>query len=128
MILYHGTNIDFPKIDLSKCSPNKDFGKGFYLTSLYQQAVSMSIRRCELERKGTPIVQVYEINDDILTSNILKVKSFKGVSKEWAEFILMNRNSNGRNLHNYDIVIGPVADDGVVYQLNLYIQHLISLE
>ena len=40
----------------------------------------------------------------------------------------MNRNSNGRNLHNYDIVIGPVADDGVVYQLNLYIQHLISLE
>ena len=30
--------------------------------------------------------------------------------------------------HEYDIVIGPVADDGVVLQLDLYVRHLITLE
>ena len=32
MKLYHGTNIDFSDIDFKKCKPNKDFGRGFYLT------------------------------------------------------------------------------------------------
>ena len=32
MKLYHGTNIDFDKIDISKSKPNKDFGCGFYLS------------------------------------------------------------------------------------------------
>lgn len=40
MKLYHGTNVEFDRILLSKCRPNKDFGRGFYLTdirSLYMQ-------------------------------------------------------------------------------------------
>ena len=39
MKLYHGTNIDFFEIDFKKCKPNKDFGCGFYLTDIKQQAV-----------------------------------------------------------------------------------------
>ena len=31
MILFHGTNCDINEIDLAKCTPNKDFGKGFFL-------------------------------------------------------------------------------------------------
>jgi len=38
MILYHGTNIDFDIIDLLKSKPNKDFGRGFYLTESLAQA------------------------------------------------------------------------------------------
>ena len=38
MILYHGTNVDFNKIDISKCLPYKDFGCGFYLTDIQKQA------------------------------------------------------------------------------------------
>ena len=34
MKLYHGTNIDFSEIDFKKCKPNKDFGRGFYLTDI----------------------------------------------------------------------------------------------
>ncbi len=41
MILYHGTNIDFQKISLSKSKPNKDFGQGFYLSAELQQAEAM---------------------------------------------------------------------------------------
>ena len=44
MRLYHGSNVDIQKIELSKCRPNKDFGKGFYLTSIKEQAERMALR------------------------------------------------------------------------------------
>lgn len=45
MILYHGTNMYFDKIDLSKCMPYKDFGQGFYLTNIREQAYDMAKRK-----------------------------------------------------------------------------------
>lgn len=128
MILYHGTNIDFSEILLSKCHPNKDFGRGFYLTDIRSQAQEQAVRRCEFEGCGTPIVHKYLFDEQWLQSSDLKIRIFQNVSEEWAEFILKNRTSRGRRLHDYDIVVGPVADDGVVYQLNLYMQRLITLE
>jgi hypothetical protein len=128
MKLYHGTNIDFGEILLSHCRPNKDFGQGFYLTDIRSQAELMAIRRCEFEEIGVPIVQEYEFDEKMLAGNDLDVMRFDGVSEEWAEFILMNRMAKGQRMHKHDIVVGPVADDGVVFQLNLYMQHLITIE
>ena len=128
MRLYHGTNNDFGEILLSRCRPNKDFGQGFYLTDIRSQAEAMAIRRCEFEEAGVPIVQEYEFDENMLTGNDLDVLRFDGVSAEWAEFILMNRMAKGRRMHNHDIVVGPVADDGVVFQLNLYMQRLITID
>lgn len=45
MILYHGSNVKINEINLSLCKPNKDFGKGFYLTSVRSQAEDMAVRR-----------------------------------------------------------------------------------
>lgn len=128
MRLYHGTNMDFSEILLSKCRPNKDFGRGFYLTNIRSQAQEMAIRRTEFSGNGTPVVQEYRFDEHLLKSPDFKVKVFDGVSREWAEFILLNRKARGKKIHDYDIVVGPVADDGVVYQLNLYMQRLISLD
>ena len=47
MILYHGTNVDFEQIDLSKSNRFKDFGQGFYLTDIKQQAVELAEKRAE---------------------------------------------------------------------------------
>ena len=113
MILYHGTNQG--EIKLSRCRPNKDSGRGFYLTDIRKQASDMAVRRCELEGVGTPVVQMYEFDECLLTNGELRVKAFEKPTAEWAEFILMNRKSRGKN-------------DGVVYQLNLYQQHFISIE
>lgn len=44
MILYHGSNIEIDKIDLKQCRPYKDFGKGFYCTTIFEQAVAMARR------------------------------------------------------------------------------------
>lgn len=127
MILYHGTNMEFSRIDLNKCRPNKDFGRGFYLTHIRKQAEEMAIRRCEFTGWGSPIVQRYEFDESLLVNRSLKVKIFNGVSVEWALFVLQNRNIKGKQ-HDYDIVVGPVADDGVVLQINLYVQHIITIE
>jgi hypothetical protein len=37
MKLYHGTNVDFDEIDLTKSNKYKDFGQGFYLTDIRSQ-------------------------------------------------------------------------------------------
>lgn len=42
MILYHGSNVAIDKIDLAKSKPNKDFGKGFYLSENKEQAIEMA--------------------------------------------------------------------------------------
>lgn len=83
MKLYHGTNVDFQQIDFKKCKPNKDFGRGFYLTDIKRQALDMAVRRCEFEQTGTPIVQEYLFDEQLLNDNSLNVKIFNGVSTEW---------------------------------------------
>lgn len=128
MILYHGTNTDFDRIDFRKCKPNKDFGCGFYLTDIKQQAIEMAVRRTSFEEKGSPVVQEYEFDESLLSSKDLKVKIFKGISNEWAEFIIVNRKAKGKRVHDFDIVIGPIADDSVVFQINLFMLHFITIE
>lgn len=128
MRFYYGSNADFDKIDLAKCRPNKDFGQGVYLADIRSQTEAMAVRRCEFEETGIPIVQEYELDEHQFDSQEVKVKVLDGVSQEWAEFILMNRMAYGVRKHDYDIVVGPMADDGMVFQLNLYMQRLITME
>lgn len=126
--LYHGSDILIDVIDLAKGRINKDFGKGFYLTSIENQAWEMAKRRARQTPDATPIVTAFAFDDTCLTSNELAVKVFDEVSEEWAEFILKNRHASRSGFrHNYDIVIGPIADDGVVQQLELYEMGLIKL-
>ena len=55
MKLYHGTNIDFEKIDIAKSKPNKDFGRGFYLSADYKQAQNMANIKFEQMETGKQI-------------------------------------------------------------------------
>lgn len=58
----------------------------------------------------------------------LKVLSFDAPSKEWAKFILANRDRKAKFAHDYDIVIGPIADDGVAFQLQKFKDGGITLD
>lgn len=117
MILYHGSNTEFDKIDLTKCLPNKDFGRGFYLTPSKHDATLRASDKCAKEQYGVPTI--LRFNWDENNCGSLKIKRFEGVDEEWARFIIENRKRKGKK-HDYDIVIGPVADDGVVLSLQLY--------
>ena len=116
MKLFHGSNLDINEIDLSKCRPYKDFGKGFYLTELEDQAVKMAKRVARLYG-GDPIVNVYAFDENTLSSSNLKTRDFgRTASEEWARFVMNNRSRTFNdtaslefNLDNkYDIVTGPI--------------------
>ena len=43
MRLYHGSNIAIDNINLAMCRPYKDFGQGFQLTDIEEQAEYQSV-------------------------------------------------------------------------------------
>lgn len=129
MILYHGSNCEIEKIDLLKGKSYKDFGRGFYLTDLVDQATQMATRIAE-RYGGSPIVNVFEFDGSCLTSESgLRIKIFEKPSKEWAEFIMQNRSrSVPQPAHTFDIVIGPVANDDVATLFRTFTSHIIDLD
>ena len=128
MILYHGTNIDFDRIDIGKTKKYKDFGQGFYLTDIKTQAEELAEKRT-LMLGGTPVVQEYEFDETILSTSDINVLIFDRVCADWAKFIYKNRSrTNPPFTHDYDIVIGPIADDGVAYLLGRYEEDSFTIE
>ena len=126
MILYHGSNVDFDNIDLTKSKPNKDFGQGFYLSREYTQAMTMAKIKVEQLQIGIPTVLTFEADEMLM--NTLRVLRFDNYSEEWAKFIILNRNNSSRQpAHDYDIVIGPIANDRVGVQLWKYENGTIDL-
>ena len=126
--LYHGSDVAIDKIDLSKGHINKDFGKGFYLTSLLGQAKEMAKRKARQSLDAKEIVTAFLFDEKVLILGELNVKVFPEVSEEWALFFLQNRKASRTGFrHDYDIVVGPIADDGVVQQLDLFEMGIITL-
>lgn len=131
MKLYHGSNMRVEKPDLQRSKPFKDFGQGFYLSDNYKQAEDLAIVKVEQMRRGEVVVNEFDFDFDesVLSSGELSVKVFDDYSEEWAEFVLTNRNNKiSQPSHTYDIVYGPIADDGVNYQLRRYLGGIISLQ
>lgn len=119
MRLYHGTNQEIEFIDLAKGLKYKDFGQGFYLTPEFETAQRMAKKRARLFG-GEAIVIEYEY--DITKCEGLNVKIFpEKATAEWAQFVDKNRDrKHAPVISEYDIVSGPIADDGVAYQLERY--------
>ena len=126
MRFYHGSTVDILNIDLAKSKPNKDFGKAFYLSDDRQQALEMAQFRAEFE-DTTPVVNVYEFEESLFGQ--FKIKCFEDYTEEWAHFVYDHRTEpNGRTLHDYDIVYGPIANDRIGAQITRYKQGYISFE
>ena len=122
MKLYHGSNMEINKPDLSRSKPFKDFGQGFYLSPGYETTVASMANIRE------PCVTIFELEDQIIKTSDLQIKIFDDYCEEWAQFVLLNRDrSHTHPAHTYDIVIGPIADDGVTYQLRRYSMGDISM-
>lgn len=128
MILYHGSNAKVSKPDLTHSKPFKDFGQGFYLSADEQQARNLAITKTEQMKTGEPTINKFSLDESIMSSQELRIKIFEDYSNEWAEFVLMNRNDKiPQPSHDFDIVYGPIANDGVNYQLRRYRGGIISL-
>ena len=131
MILYHGSNVVIDKVDLSKSKKFKDFGTGFYLTTILDQAIERAVA-ISIRDGGKPIVTSFELNEEELKT--LSVKRFDKVCTSWAIFIANNRNKNFTDFKNdlsnhdnkYDVVCGPIADDNVLGAIGLFLNDVID--
>ena len=116
IILYHGTDSLFDVIDLSKSKERRDFGVGFYTTTISSQAENWARSKTKRNHTGSAYVYVYEANID----EHLFVCEHLDMSLEWLEMIRQNREMGGIQ-HKYDIVIGPVANDDTMLTVSRYI-------
>lgn len=128
MILYHGSNVAIDVIDLSKSRPDKDFGKGFYLSADENQAIEMAESKVAF-LGGEPVVTSFEFDESAISSKILKVKVFESYTEEWAHFVYENReNFTDNPIHEYDIIYGPIANDRVGAQIRNFKNGNIDLD
>ena len=124
--LFHGSAVEFGHIDVSKGRGRKDFGKGFYMSLSVHQAIGMmhkkfreSISRRRDHSLGMFKEKLYRIELNRALLQDLKIKVFNAADMEWLDFILMCRPSEGVP-HDYDVVIGPTADDDTNRALKFY--------
>lgn len=104
---------------------NLDFGPGFYMTDVYDQAVMWAKRRA-IERHQPPILNVYILDRENMFKNA-RVKIFENYDRAWLNFIVACRKGNPV-WEEYDYIEGGVANDRVIDTVNLFINGLISEE
>ena len=114
--LYHGTNCDFSIVDLSKAKDKRDFGKGFYMTTLQNQAKDWA--EIMYARFGGDGIYVYEFELEIKSE--LRMKQFDAISEDWLVFVHDNRIKGGVQ-HDFDFVRGAVANDKTNRTLALFV-------
>ena len=122
MILYHGSlvTVESPRILSRANNHGMDFGSGFYVTSVYEQAVKwVHIRQKNAAQAIPGYVSFYEAPDNLLAIPELKTKLFLKPSRQWLRFVHNNRNTPTFT-HNFDVVKGPVANDRVYATLTLW--------
>ena len=134
MRLYHGSNIEIKAVDFSKCRPYKDFGTGFYLTTRYDQAEKMA-RRVSRIYGGIPCINLYNFDENAFKDQCLTIRIFDQPAKDWAFFVINNRNRSFTNIadpncnldNKYDLVVGPVANDDLALLFRQFSSGLIEV-
>ena len=125
MILYHGATmrVEHPLCDFGRA--DLDFGKGFYLTDLQEQAEEWAARQAD-SRKEPGILNVYEFDKETAIKEY-RYLLFPGYDRDWLHFIVNSRNGL-KPWAGYDIIEGGIANDRVVDTVNLYSLGLMDKE
>jgi len=117
MKLYHGTNIRFEHVKILVPNRALDFGAGFYVTRDREQAAGWARTVVKRSETGTPLLNIYEFDENAAAG--LSVLKFEKPNKEWLDFVCRNRLENTAG-HDYDLIIGPIANDRTMHVLNAY--------
>lgn len=126
MKLYHGSNIAVQNPKIIKSDRRLDFGTGFYLTSDKAQAERWAELTRMRRNSGNAIVSVFELDENILES--LNVLHFQKADKAWLEYVTANRKNIPLKNDDYDIVIGPVANDKTMPVISLYFSGIYDID
>lgn len=123
MKLYHGSNVAVKVPMLISSKRLLDFGTGFYLTSDFAQAKKWAIRTAKIRGENIPLVSVFEMEEQ--KKENLDILLFEMPNKEWLRYVSANRTGKITE-GEYDIVIGPVANDQAIRTVNNYLAGYFS--
>lgn len=118
--LYHGSDCIVSNPDINKCRPNKDFGKGFYLTSDRKQAIKFAklVARRNNSSKGY-------LNVFYLEKLFTNACCFEDCDEDWLLCVIGNREERFKEYSNkwnkWDVIIGKIADDDTARTINAYL-------
>ncbi|MBR0092526.1 MAG: DUF3990 domain-containing protein [Lachnospiraceae bacterium] len=116
MIVYHGSVEPIETPDVLHSHRPLDFGKGFYVTTVRQQAERWAKRKASLLKKDTAIISRYDMKQD---TTGLAVKTFQEDLEEWIDFVCACRDG-GEEYLKYDLISGKVANDKVFRVVDMY--------
>ncbi|MDE6265373.1 MAG: DUF3990 domain-containing protein [Paramuribaculum sp.] len=119
MKLYHSSNISVTQPDILYSRNFLDFGKGFYLTSIQEQAIKYAQRF--MRRQQEAWINTYELEFEPAEWKVLKFESY---DKNWLDFV--SRCRAGQDTSDFDIVVGGIADDKVIQTLDRYFEGELS--
>jgi hypothetical protein len=126
MTLYHGSYKAVETPDLSLSRKNLDFGAGFYTTVNRDQAVDFARKVAIRKGQTNSFVSIYTFDLDVNEPR-LNVLRFQAPEKLWLDFVHHNRHGTYTG-GNYDLIIGPVANDDVFATLLVYEQGILNVE
>lgn len=128
LILYHGSYAQVENIDLDRCVPGKDFGRGFYLTTDYEQArkfVALSVRKYKADT-GKEVNGGYVSTFKVNTPHVLQFHVFEDADEDWLHFVAANRRNDLfphviTRYADFDVIAGKIANDQTARTLQLYV-------
>lgn len=133
LVLYHGTTDDAAaaiskpsrtlphSINFDFCKPFRDFGRGFYLTTVLRQAESWADMKFKRQTKSRKVacsaVLRFEVDRNQLAPllSLCFVTEGAGPNSDYWDFVHHCREREGTSTHllqgsrNYDVVFGPVS-------------------
>lgn len=138
MTLYHGSYVAVPEIDLGKCNRGLDFGRGFYTTTSYEQALSFVAMSVKRNIKAGRIPADYGVDNGRISAYKLyldpdlKVKIFTDADIEWLHYVAANRKKQLfpellSQLSGFDIICGKIADDDTARVLASYVNGVYGI-
>ena len=126
MTLYHGSYMSVPAPLTGVGRRDLDFGPGFYVTSLREQAERWARRVCVIRAVETPTLSAYEFDETLLPANVRRLR-LEHYNQEWLDFIVSSRRGE-EPWKGYDIIEGGVANDQVIDTVEDYYAGRITAE
>lgn len=123
MILYHGSHVEVRNPQLLQNQRELDFGKGFYTTTDFEQAKAWARRTAKIRKSAEACVNIYMCEEEPLKS--LHMLKFEEPDARWLHYVAANRRGEAQE-ENYDLILGPVANDQTMPVLILYLDGYLT--
>ena len=121
LTVYHGSTYRVEQPLAGVCRPNLDFGVGFYLTDLKDQAIRWALRTADIRHEKSVWLNIYSLDIDACRNSSFHYLHFTTYDAHWLDFVVACRQGNVI-WQDYDIIEGGIADDRVIRTIDLYMR------